>query len=151
MRIWSLHPKYLDTKGLLALWRETLLAKNVLEGKTKGYINHPQLLRFKESSATTDSINYYLSEVYNEANRRGYNFDKSKFAQTFKITLIPVTSGQIQYEKNHLLNKLQKRDPERYEALKQMTLIDVHPIFNIIDGDIENWEILDYSKTASSF
>jgi hypothetical protein len=40
MRKWSIHPQYLDTKGLEALWREALLAKNVLEVKTKGYRNH---------------------------------------------------------------------------------------------------------------
>ncbi|MGH2666461.1 pyrimidine dimer DNA glycosylase/endonuclease V [Flavobacterium sp.] len=67
MRIWSLHPKYLDTKALVALWRETLLAKHVLEGKTKGYKNHPQLNRFKEAKYPIDSINQYLSEVYFEA------------------------------------------------------------------------------------
>jgi hypothetical protein len=49
MRIWSLHPKYLDAKGLVALWRESLLAKQALESKTKGYKNHPQLNRFKNS------------------------------------------------------------------------------------------------------
>jgi len=43
MRIWSLHPKYLDSKGMVALWREALLAKQVLLNKTKGYKNHPQL------------------------------------------------------------------------------------------------------------
>ncbi|WP_368086417.1 pyrimidine dimer DNA glycosylase/endonuclease V [Nitrosomonas sp. Nm34] len=26
MRLWSIHPKYLDAKGLLALWREGLQA-----------------------------------------------------------------------------------------------------------------------------
>ena len=78
MRIWSLHPKLLDSKGLVALWRETLLAKKVLQGGTKGYINHPQLLRFKENENPINSINYYLSEVQIEATVRGYNFDKSK-------------------------------------------------------------------------
>jgi hypothetical protein len=29
-RIWSLHPKYLDARGLVALWREGLLAQAVL-------------------------------------------------------------------------------------------------------------------------
>ena len=43
MRLWSLHPKYLDKLGLLGLWRESLLAQKVLLGKTKGYKNHPQL------------------------------------------------------------------------------------------------------------
>jgi hypothetical protein len=32
MRLWSLHPRYLDAKGLQAVWREGLLAKKVLQG-----------------------------------------------------------------------------------------------------------------------
>ncbi len=48
MRLWSLHPKYLDRQGLLAVWREGLLAQKVLQGKTKGYKNHPQLKRFQQ-------------------------------------------------------------------------------------------------------
>jgi len=30
MRLWTIHPKYLDRQGLLALWREALLAQKVL-------------------------------------------------------------------------------------------------------------------------
>ena len=41
MKLWSIHPKYLDAKGLVALWREALLAQKVLDGKTEGYKNHP--------------------------------------------------------------------------------------------------------------
>src|SRR6187549_2912202 len=98
MRIWSLHPKYLDTKGLVALWRETLLAKHVLEGKTKGYKNHPQLNRFKTTKAPLDSINQYLSEVYTEASRREFNFDKNKINWNFKKIKLSVTKGQLSYE-----------------------------------------------------
>lgn len=32
MRLWSLHPSYLDAVGLVALWREGLLARKVLQG-----------------------------------------------------------------------------------------------------------------------
>jgi hypothetical protein len=78
MRLWSLHPEYLDTKGLVALWREALLAKHVLEGKTKGYKNHPQLDRFKQSVSPVEMINQYLAEVYIEASKRNYNFNKEK-------------------------------------------------------------------------
>jgi hypothetical protein len=141
MRIWTIHPKYLDTKGLVALWRETLLAKNVLEGNTKGYKNHPQLLRFKESSDPLNNINYYLSEVFSEARNRGYNFDRQKIDWSFSKQSISVTDGQVEYEKKHLLNKLQKRDPERYEVFKQMTFVEIHPLFNIVKGDVEKWEI----------
>ena len=43
MRLWSIHPRYLDSMGLVALWREALLAQAVLRGETKGYKFHPQL------------------------------------------------------------------------------------------------------------
>lgn len=142
MRIWSLHPKYLDTKGLVALWRETLLAKHVLEGKTKGYKNHPQLLRFKNSKRPLDSINQYLKEVYIEASTRKYNFDKDKINWDFQKSKIKVTKGQLDYEWTHLLKKLQTRDPLKYQELKKNSSLESHPIFKIIDGEIEVWEII---------
>lgn len=142
MRIWSLHPKYLDTKGLVALWRETLLAKNVLEGKTKGYKNHPQLDRFKKTSNPVDAINQYLSEIHNEAISRNYNFDRSKIDFNFQKIKMPVNSGQLDYEVKHLLNKLQIRDPKKYLQNKEVVTYDSHPMFEIVKGDIENWEVL---------
>ena len=114
MRIWSLHPKYLDAKGLVALWRETLLAKHVLENKTKGYKNHPQLTRFKCLKNPVDAINHYLFFVIDEAQQRGYKFDNSKIASTFKRSKLTVTKGQMNYETQHLLKKLKTRDPERF-------------------------------------
>src|ERR1051325_10013912 len=101
MRIWSLHPKYLDAKGLTALWRETLLAKHVLEGKTKGYLNHPQLNRFKNSSAPRLSVHFYLSIVCEEATKRNYEFDDSKFNNRKIKKQLTVTQGQVEYEFEH--------------------------------------------------
>lgn len=141
MRIWSIHPKYLDTKGLVALWRETLLAKHVLEGKTKGYRNHPQLNRFKRADKPVDSINQYLATVYNEALARNYKFDKEKIDWNFEPSVMCVTTGQIKYEIAHLLNKLKIRDKDKFERLTNLEQIDQHPIFKIIKGDIEDWEI----------
>src|SRR5678810_803949 len=138
MRIWSLHPKYLDTKGLVALWRETLLAKHVLEGKTKGYKNHPQLNRFKQAKYPIDSINQYLSEVFNEAVSRNFAFDKQKIDWKFKKSTVPVTTGQMKYEVEHLLTKLEKRDPEKHKELKSKSTFENHPIFKVIDGGIED-------------
>lgn len=140
MRLWSLHPKYLDPKGLVALWRESLLAKAVLESKTKGYLNHPQLIRFNEMENPINCINQYLSQIYQDAHERGYNFNKDKIDWNFKKVDIPVTVGQINYERNHLLNKLSKRDIDRYHVLKDLSLIEVHPIFFVIEGAIEKWE-----------
>ncbi len=142
MRIWSLHPKYLDVKGLVALWRETLLAKNVLLGNTKGYKNHPQLIRFKNSTHALDSIDHYLKAVCKESLKRGYHFNKKKINWNITNVSLPVTEGQIQYEKKHLLKKLEIRDQERFHKLSQETEIELHPLFYEVEGEIEEWEIL---------
>lgn len=142
MRIWSLHPSLLDTKGLVALWRETLLAQYVLEGKTKGYTNHPQLNRFKATKNPVQAINYYLSEVQKEAEKRGYNFDKSKIDWNFKPISIDVNDKQVEYEFQHLLKKLEIRDFQKFESIKNVKKIQLHSMFNQVKGEIEDWEIV---------
>ena len=142
MRIWSIHPKYLDTKGLVALWRETILAKNVLEEKTKRYKNHPQLIRFKNSANPLQGINQYLAAVYKESQTRGYHFNKDKLKIYKEPITLTVTRRQIEYETQHLLKKMKTRDMERYHRLLNETNIEPHPIFKIIDGEIEVWEIV---------
>lgn len=142
MRIWSLHPKYLDAKGIVALWRETLLAKNVLEGKTKGYKNHPQLNRFKAVENSLEAINQYLAEVYQEATARGYKFDRTKINWKFQPVQISVTSGQINYELEHLAKKLMVRDPEKLRSLPRIDAVETAKIFHVIEGEIEPWEII---------
>ncbi|MDP1621533.1 MAG: pyrimidine dimer DNA glycosylase/endonuclease V [Bacteroidales bacterium] len=142
MRIWSLHPKYLDVKGLVALWREALLAKNVLEGKTTGYKNHPQLTRFKNSANGQNAINHYLAVVYEESSLRGYNFSRDKFKAIDDSPQIPVTTGQINYEIQHLLKKLKTRDPDRFIKLSEEKEIETHPLFMLTEGEIEEWEIV---------
>jgi hypothetical protein len=142
MRIWSLHPKHLDAKGLVALWRETLLAKHVLEGKTRGYKNHPQLDRFKQLPKPLDGINQYLMEVFHEAIERGYSFDRTKINWKSKPCKLTVTDGQVEYETKHLQKKLKLRDEKRYQENKNFQQFDVHPVFEVIKGDIEEWEII---------
>ena len=139
MRLWSIHPKYLDSKGLVALWREALLAKKVLEGKTKGYTKHPQLERFKNCKDPVGAMGVYLSFVYSEACSRGYCFNDSKIGKVSKVR-IKVTSGQLEYEFKHLLGKLKSRDKARYDSLKGLKVIEPHPIFSAQKGEIELWE-----------
>jgi hypothetical protein len=141
MRIWSLHPKYLDVKGLVALWRETLLARHVLEGRTKGYLHHPQLKRFKAAEHPTDCLNQYLTVVYEEAEKRGYHFDKSKINPDFQQSRLPVTKGQIEFEKNHLLNKLITRDIDKFNNLVSQENFLCNPLFYLIEGEVEDWEV----------
>jgi hypothetical protein len=143
MRLWSLHPKHLDAKGLVALWREGLLAKKVLENQTKGYRNHPQLIRFKKCTRPKTYINSYLHTVCDEADRRGYSFDRTKLEKRKTVTKrIPVTSGQMKYEMKHLMNKLKIRSRKDYVSLKTLEKPIVHPLFRKIAGDVESWEIV---------
>jgi hypothetical protein len=141
MRLWSLHPSYLDSKGIVALWRESLLAKKVLEGKTKGYRHHPQLIRFQNTENPLFAINYYLWQIYEEAFNRGYSFDKNKIDSNFVLVSIPVTTEQIKFEFEHLLGKLKIRDENKYNEIKDENSIRINSIFTVIKGEIESWEI----------
>ena len=140
MRLWSLHPCYLDSRGLVALWREALLAKKVLAGQTSGYRNHPQLLRFKEDGNPAGCINLYLSYVYEESQRRNFNFTKDKVDWSVAPFQLTVTSGQMKYETAHLLAKLKIRDAAAYRLFVRAKKIIPHPLFRIVKGPAENWE-----------
>lgn len=140
MRIWTLHPKYLDARGLVALWREALLARAVLRGGTKGYRNHPQLVRFQAQSNPQAAIESYLATVYEESQRRGYRFDGAKLSSQHSAPIIPETEGQIRFEWQHLLHKLKLRDPDRYDKLRSIDLPDLHPLFHLIHGRVREWE-----------
>ncbi|MGC8744276.1 MAG: pyrimidine dimer DNA glycosylase/endonuclease V [Verrucomicrobiia bacterium] len=142
MRLWSLNPKYLDAKGLVALWREGLLAKKALEGKTVGYRNHPQLIRFKKSIDPLRAINSFLSYVYLEAVSRGYSFDEKKIVMLKDVGLITVTGGQIRYEFEHLKRKLKIRDINKFREISNCpsSTIEPNPIFKLVKGGIEEWE-----------
>jgi len=139
MRLWSLHPKYLDARGLVALWREALLAQAVLQGKTIGYRHHPQLIRFREASRPVAAIAGYLRAVQEEAADRGYNFDRSRISSTRKSGQIFVSTSQIEYEWQHLRRKLAVRDPAWLAGLESKHL-EVHPLFRVIRGSVAEWE-----------
>lgn len=142
MRLWSIHPKYLDPAGLTACWREGLLARKVLSGETEGYRSHPQLIRFRITPHPLQTIDHYLKTIAGEADRRGYHFNSSKISPDTSLIKLTVTQGQLQYEFEHLKHKLQKRHPQQYELLLQIGVIEPHPIFDIIRGKIENWEVI---------
>lgn len=143
MRLWSIHPKYLDRQGLLAGWREGLLAQKVLAGKTKGYKNHPQLIRFRALRDPMLGIGSYLYHIAQEATQREYEFDFSKIIKKTesKRPLLAVTRGQLKFESIHLLKKVKKRNPHLYPDLVKNKSFQPHPIFKVIAGDIEDWEI----------
>lgn len=140
MRLWSIHPKYLDRQGLLALWRESLLAQKVLRHQTKGYRNHPQLIRFKNCKNPQRAIASYLHLITEEAQNRGYSFDATKILEKAARIQIALTRGQLEYEIQHLRKKLWRRDRMFHKLMSASESPLVHPIFYLIDGDIEHWE-----------
>ncbi|HUU40292.1 MAG TPA: pyrimidine dimer DNA glycosylase/endonuclease V [Desulfatiglandales bacterium] len=140
MRLWSLHPKYLDSKGLLALWREALLAQEVLRENTKGYRHHPQLERFRTTGNPLSAISAYLLAIQKEGARRGYNFNASKIGPGQVTRRMPVTEGQLRYELAHLRKKISTRDQEFLNDLKSIECPDAHPLFKKISGSVEPWE-----------
>lgn len=188
MRLYSIHPKYLDQRGLCGLWAESFLAKSVLlKGeytlcphcngskeykyfcdliqnkkwvtcpKCKGlgkiktpYYQHPQLLRFKNSSTPLYYISYYLTIIYEEAKKRGYNFDNKKIQkqdciEEIHFNTLSVTNKQLIYEFHHLQNKLYIRDKKKHIENLRLTKnnnekIETHPLFTVVNGEIEEWE-----------
>ena len=140
MRLWTLHPKYLDAKGLVALWREALLAQKVLQGATKGYKHHPQLLRFSKTKNPSAALATYLKAVHEEAVRRDYNFDSMKIGRRKFAGKIMETRGQLLYEGSHLKRKLKKRDPKRHREFASVKIPAPHPLFKIIPGEVRDWE-----------
>ena len=140
MRLWSLHPKYLDSQGLVALWREALLAQAVLRGETRGYRSHPQLDRFKNHSAPLAAISLYLKAIHAEAEARGYVFNKSKIKPTRTSVTLTVTSGQMVHEWAHLMDKLKNRSPGLFQKWQEMEEPETHPMFKVRTGDVESWE-----------
>jgi hypothetical protein len=142
MRLWSIHPRYLDARGLVALWREGLLAQKVLLGETRGYRHHPQLIRFRATANPVGAIASYLRQVADEAERRSYSFDRSKIARRSFRGRIPATTGQAEYEFRRLLRKLRSRDPERFRQCRDVKTIQLHPMFRRVKGGVEPWEIV---------
>jgi len=140
MRLWSIHPRYLDSKGLVALWREGLLAQAVLSGLTRGYRNHPQLERFREHEDPCGSVALYLHYVADEATDRAYRFDRSRLRPRIEQPVLYVAEGQLRYEWKHLRSKLGERDPNRLKGLRSIECPEPHPLFVIVPGPVAGWE-----------
>lgn len=140
MRLWTVHPRYLDAKGLVAAWREALLAQKVLRGATRGYRHHPQLARFQAQDESVGVIAAFLAGIAEEAGRRGYRFDTSKISRRRFRGRLPETKGQLLYEWGHLLAKLRKRAPELHRQFRGITKPEPHPLFRIVSGGVREWE-----------
>jgi hypothetical protein len=142
VRLWTVHPRYLDTKGLLAAWREGLLAQKVLQGATRGYRNHPQLARFKAQPDPVGAMARYLRPIHEESTARGYDFDGDKIEPRDFVGMMRATRGQLLYEWEHLKTKLRLRDARRHDELQAVEEPEPHPLFEIVEGGVEDWEVV---------
>lgn len=150
MRIWSLHPEYLDRQGLVACWRETLLAQAVLADATKGYQRHPQLERFREAADPLAAVGAYLVAVADEADARGYRFDRTRIRRRQPaVPTMPVTAGQLAREWEHLRAKLAERSPEVLQRHGDVALPKAHPLFTVVPGPVASWERADPAAEVS--
>ena len=140
MRIWTLHPRYLDWRGLIAVWREGLLAQAVLRGRTRGYRRHPQLVRFRGQKNPLGAIASYLRAVQAEAAARGYAFARERIGRAKGGGRIRVTQGQLDYEWRHLRRKLARRDRPWLARLRRLPRARPHPLFHVVPGPVEAWE-----------
>lgn len=150
MRLWTLHPKYLDPQGLTALWREGLLAQKVLRGNTKGYKHHPQLNRFKAARAPVRAIGKYLHAVAHEASRRQYRFSTAKIVSRRYGGKLTVSRGQLLYEWKRLKGKLRTRSPGVYRQVRAVKIPQAHPLFRIVPGPIADWERAHRATTSTA-
>lgn len=138
MRLWSLDPALLDRAALVACWREALLAQKVLQGRTKGYRNHPQLERFKATSDPASHIAAFLCCLQREATARGYRFNRELIAaDPAPAGSLTVTTGQLELELAHLRQKVTVREPQ---WLPRLTGAAPHPLFRVVDGPVASWE-----------
>ena len=140
MRLWTVHPRFLDVKGLVAAWREALLAQKVLAGATKGYRHHPQLARFQAQAEPLAAIATFLAGLADEAQTRGYHFDASKISRRRFTGRIVETRGQLLYEWGHLKNKLRVRAPQLHRQWREVKMPEPHPLFRIVPGGVREWE-----------
>lgn len=141
MRLWSLHPRYLDSKGLTAAWREALLARAVMAGQTRGYRAHPQLIRFQRSADPLATIETYLQGLLAEAQARGFGFEAGKLSCIRSRGRLAVPRGQLAFEWRHLRSKLRVRDPARLRLLpRAIAAIETHPLFRVVPGPVAEWE-----------
>jgi hypothetical protein len=140
MRLWTVHPRYLDAQGLVAAWREGLLAQKVLRGETRGYTRHPQLVRFQAQPLPVEIIAAYLAGLAEEATRRGYAFDLTKISTPRFAGKLVETRGQLLFEWRHLKRKLRLRTPAVYRQCRGLLCPAPHPLFRIVNGPLREWE-----------
>jgi hypothetical protein len=164
VRLWSIHPEYLDRMGLLGLWREALLAQQVLHGETENYKNHSHMQRFY-ALPKEDAMQYmsdYLFFVWQEGKLRGYKLNVNHIKDPRNggslsgspRKLFTVSSGQLALEYQILCMRTRNRDHKHFLGLEdkypshRMWVPKPNPVFTLIHGRKEEWEKFDIASLS---
>lgn len=131
MSLWSVHPRYLDNKGLISAWNRGLQLQKQLSTEPARNTGNSQLIMFSRQEKPLHAIGSYLSFIASEGCRRGYKFTHEKILYpNFDEELLPIDSEQLRSENQMLQNRLKTRDKNRYQQLSSQSWPETHPLFN---------------------
>lgn len=153
MRLWTIHPKYLDGKRLTSQWKEGIqmmhiwkeIGENPEPAKRLGYVSHPQVRRLSnllvaDSGLISLLLHQHLTAVHEESVQRSYSFNKKlidDLAPDCKnAPKVYVTMGQVAYE--FALMATKNNEWSQKVAIDPYMLCN--PIFQVVSGSIESWE-----------
>lgn len=150
MRLWSLHPSYLDKQALQVCWADALQALEYYKQERaymKGITNdlspyfYPCLDRFRMTGSPIAHITNYLHGLCDESERRNTPFGRAKLPEFTPGLRLKVTDGQIAREEKLLLLQLNRRkQTQLWMDLFVAEYVQPHPLFEIVSGPVEPWE-----------
>ena len=141
MRLWSLHPRYLDPKGLVALWREALARPGRAPGAIPGDIaTIPSCSDSARSPLRVAASPSTFGPCTRNRSSEATASTGARLCTGGTVARVDVTRGQLDFEWRHLLAKLEKRNPPVLEALQNTGDPAPHPLFRVVPGAIEEWE-----------
>jgi hypothetical protein len=121
MRVWTIHPKYLDDKGLGGVWMDALLVQKLVHGGECGnYRKHPQCQRWLKGPMERYLLSIYLIEVWLEAKMRGFDYKHEKITMvdapnsaSNQPSRMLVDAEEVKVEKDLLVTKLRDRGEDQ--------------------------------------
>lgn len=132
MRLWSIHPKYLDKHALIALWREGLLAQKALSGKGLVDEANVQLVRFKKSANPVRAIGSYLSFVASEGAKQGCKLNHERILQpNFEAKFMTTDVAQMELEVEQLKARMKTRNKDKFKLLTDVHKFEANPVFTL--------------------
>lgn len=137
------HPKYLDTIELIHSWRSGLMAqKHCRESEVLNLAlrENKQFEKFYDvdDDKRLKSVGYYLLELWNEAGRREYKYNKELIDDYNFTGKILVNYSEIRDDFIDLLDRYRARSKNFFYFIKSELEVEVHPIFYLKKDNVES-------------